>query len=237
MRQLIKKRFPHFYQWVKDVLGKDPESMKGVFSTIHQSNAWLGAESVSGLGSDSVNTRVLKQELPGMLLELGIKSMLDAPCGDLAWMKDIHGGLEQYIGADIVPEVIRRNKKLHRTGNSEFKVLDITSSRLPRVDLILCRDCLVHFSSEHVAAALRNFKDSGSTYLLTTTFTGPRPNINIRTGEWRPLNLEASPFSLPPPIRVVNEDYRGEDGKFADKSLGLWKLRDLDVAAVVKRIV
>jgi hypothetical protein len=236
MKQLIKRHFPHFYQSLKRLVAKDQESMKGVFSTIHKSNAWLGTESISGLGSDSVNTRVLKLELPGLFRELGIRSMLDAPCGDLAWMREIHGGLERYVGADIVPEVIRRNKELYRRPNSEFRVLDITKSKLPRVDLILCRDCLVHFSREHIGAALQAFKDSGSTYLLTTTFTGPRPNRDIRTGEWRPLNLEAPPFSLTAPTRIINEDYRGEDGQFSDKSLGLWELRSIDVVAIGKRI-
>jgi hypothetical protein len=40
----------------------------------------------------------------------------------------------------------------------EFLHLDITTDRLPKVDAILCRDCLVHCSFRQIAAAVRNFR-------------------------------------------------------------------------------
>jgi hypothetical protein len=239
MKEIIRRYFPaapRVYHAVRDVVTgrRKRPGMRAVFSSIHQSNAWLGAESVSGLGSDSVNTATVKRELPGLLRALGARTMLDAPCGDLNWIKDIDLGLDRYIGADVVPDVIRRNRELYQGASREFRVLDITKGRVPKVDVILCRDCLVHLSHRHAAAALRAFQKSGSRYLLTTTFTGPRENTDIQTGEWRPLNLERPPFSLPAPVRVLNEGYVGEDGQFADKSLGLWELQGLDIAALTK---
>jgi hypothetical protein len=233
MKQIIKRYFPaapRLYHAVRDTLTGKRKSTRAVFSSIHRSNAWLGAESVSGLGSDSVNTATLKRELPGLLRDLGARTMLDAPCGDLNWIKDIELGLDRYIGADIVRDVVRRNRELHQGSNRVFHVLDITRDAIPKVDVILCRDCLVHLSHRQAAAALRAFQRSGSRYLLTTTFTNPRDNPDINTGEWRPLNLERPPFSLPPPVRILNEGYSGEDGQFADKSLGLWELKSLILA-------
>ncbi len=239
MKDFLKTHFPNavgVYRALKKRLIPGDERMTAVFSEICQSNAWLGAESISGPGSDSVNTATIKREIPVLLGQLGVKSMLDAPCGDLNWMKDVGLSLERYIGADVVPEVIDRNQKSHARANSEFKVLDITRSRLPRVDLIFCRDCLVHLSYEQIGAALKRFQESGSRYLLTTTFTNPRVNTDMHTGGWRPLNLEKAPFNFPAPLHVINEQYVGDNGIYTDKSLGLWELSGLDVAAVSRRL-
>jgi hypothetical protein len=61
--------------------------------------------------------------------------------------------------------------------------LDLTKDRLPKVDLILSRDALVHLSSRDCLAALANFKSSKSQYLLMTTFPAVIKNEDILTGE------------------------------------------------------
>ena len=62
--------------------------------------------------------------------------------------------------------------------------LDITRDRLPRVDLILCRDVLPHLSFADIARAVDNFKRSGATWLLTNTFVDRPRNDDIPTGAW-----------------------------------------------------
>ena len=66
---------------------------------------------------------------------------------------------------------------------------DITRDALPRADVILCRDCLVHFSFKDIFAAIDNFKKSQSRYLLATTFIAFSENLDVATGEWRRLNM------------------------------------------------
>jgi hypothetical protein len=94
-------------------------------------------------------------------------------------------------------------------------------------DLIFVRDCLVHFSDEDVKTALRQICSSGCKYFLTTIFPDSKKNLPIETGEWRPLNLLIPPFNLPLPIEVFSEGCSENDGKYADKSLGLWHLDQL----------
>jgi hypothetical protein len=142
-------------------------------------------------------------------------------------MKHLTVGVEQHIGVDIVQELVEQNQRTLGGPHRRFLKLDITRDHLPQVDLILCRDCLVHFSFQEVFNALRNFKKSQSTYLLTTTFTGARPNPEIAMGSWHPLNLQLPPFNLPPPLRVIHEKCTEAGGIYADKSLGLWRLKDL----------
>jgi len=49
---------------------------------------------------------------------------------------------------------------------------DITSDPLPRADVILCRDCLVHFSLADAQAAIGNFARSGSAHAGAGCWTG-----------------------------------------------------------------
>ena len=136
-----------------------------------------------------------EQRLPMLWSDFDVGTILDLPCGDFYWMKHVPMDYIRYIGADILSELIQRNNELYGHPNVAFRRMNLLEDRLPKVDLILCRDCLVHFSYRHVETALRNICDSGSTYLLTTTFTERRRNHDIATGEFCLLNLEAQPFS------------------------------------------
>jgi hypothetical protein len=95
------------------------------------------------------------------------------------------------------------------------------------VDLILCRDCLVHLSLADIDAALKNIARSGSTYLAATTFPGRGVNPDIKTGGWRPLDLQAHPFYFPEPLAIINEQCTEAAGLYADKSLAVWRVIDL----------
>jgi SAM-dependent methyltransferase len=195
-----------------------------VFATIFRRNFWRGSYSRSGAGSDLVQTKIIRETLPRLLEELGVRSLLDLPCGDFYWMSKVDLNIDKYIGADIVEELIGINTRTFGSEKRTFIVSDVTNDALPTVDAIICRDCLVHLSFEDIQRAFSNINRSGAAYLLTTTFVGRAKNTNIRTGQWRPVNLAKPPFNLPIPLRVINEDCTEDDGAYADKSLGLWRL-------------
>ena len=201
--------------------------MQSTFAPFYAENRWGDSESVSGPGSNLERTAKLRSELPSLLEELNTRTLLDAPCGDFNWMKNTRVNLEQYIGVDIVPELIARNQSLYGDERTRFLFLDITRDKLPRADVILCRDCLIHFSNRHIASAIRNFKRSHSTYLLTNTYPQWSENKNIRTGDFRYLNLLAPPFNLPPPIKQIDEKLPEEREQFFGKTLALRNLADL----------
>ena len=197
------------------------------FTKIYEQNGFGGRESVSGPGSDLSQTAAVREALPGVLRQIGARSMLDAPCGDLFWMKQLQLDLDRYIGADIVATLIAENKRRFAGTKREFKVLDITRDPLPTVDVILCRDCLVHLPFAAITAALQNFKRSGSRYLLTTTFIERPDNSDIPAGFWRPLNLARAPFHFPPPELAIDERCTEDGGQYPDKRLSLWKIEQL----------
>ena len=208
--------------WKIWLLGKSP---KNIFSTMYARQLWGGAESRSGTGSGLRQTERIRKQLPALLKELNVRTILDAPCGDCYWMKTIELDVDHYIGADIVSEVIADNAKKYGDDTRCFVTLNIMNDDLPAVDLILCRDCLVHLSFRDIAAVINNVKGSKSKYLLTTTFTEQAANRNIQTGQWRLLNLERAPFNFPEPLRLIHEDQVVENG--FDKCLGLWRVADL----------
>lgn len=203
------------------------KQMQSTFAPFYSENRWGDSESVSGPGSSLERTAKLRNELPALLDEIGARTLLDAPCGDFNWMKNTTLNLEQYIGVDVIPELIAQNQNLYGNERTRFVLLDLTRDKLPRVDVILCRDCFIHFSDRHVAAAITNFKRSGSTYLLTNTYPGWNENQNIRTGDFRYINLLTLPFNFPPPLKQIEEKLPHERAQFFGKTLALWKLADL----------
>ena len=193
------------------------------FERIYRKQYWQNPESVSGPGSTLQATATLREHLPTLLRDLEIKSLLDIPCGDFHWMKEVELPVDFYIGADIVEPLIRENIKKYQRMDRLFFKLNILSDDLPQVDLILCRDLLVHFSNKDIIRAIKNIKSSSSTYLLTTHYPSTLDNIDIVTGQWRPLNLLRPPFCFPVPILVLNEN----DPNNSDKSLALFRIDDI----------
>ena len=198
-----------------------------IFTKIYTNNLWKGKNSVSGPGSELDQTGTVIQSLSRIIREYEFSTMLDVPCGDFHWMKEVDLGDVDYIGADIVTALLEENTRRYSGEQIRFQKCDLISDQIPCVDLILCRDCLVHFSSQDSFSALKNICDSHSGFLLTTTFPEQLVNQEIRTGGWRALNLEIEPFCFPPPLTTINEGCTEENGTYQDKSLGLWSIADL----------
>ena len=227
--RIAKEKFPRLFYWLYGLKSRRYKKLSAseIFTEKFENNLWHGDESLSGPGSSMDNTRVVRQKLPGLLRSLGVRRMLDIPCGDFFWMNHIELPVEEYIGADSVEALIVDNQRKYGRPGREFQTIDLLKDPLPRVDVIFCRDCLVHFSYSDVRRALKQMQDSGSTYLLTTTYPEKAPNVDILTGQWRPLNLQKPPFSFPAPIQMFLEESTEQNGFCADKSLGLWVLNTL----------
>ena len=195
--------------------------LDAVFSDIYRRNLWADPESVSGRGSTLARTEVIRAALPGLLESVGARSLLDAPCGDFNWMRHVELGGVEYTGADVVPELVGRNRQAYGGPGRTFVVADVRRDRLPRADVILCRDCFIHLSFRDIRAALANFKRSGARFLLATTHADVTKNEDAASGGWRLVNLRLPPFDFPEPRQLLVED--AELGK----CLGLWSLDEL----------
>ena len=187
---------------------------KDVFRSIYERNKWGNAESRSGHGSSLAATERLRAELPRLLKRFGIRSILDAPCGDFHWMarSRVHHLVDRYHGLDIVPNLIEANRRRWPSERVTFEVADLVKHQLPPADLILCRHLLIHLPMDDCQRVLWNFRASGSRYLLITDQPHIRENVEILwTGSFRPLNLSLPPFSLPRPLVTLDDKQEAED--------------------------
>jgi len=195
--------------------------IKETFTKIYTDNLWASAESKSGSGSELQNTEVLRKELSILFKKYEITSMLDIPCGDFNWMKEVDLSEINYLGADIVEELIQSNNTKYP--NKSFTVLNLIEEELPKADLVFVRDCLGHLSNKNVLKALENIKRSGSKYLLATSFTKWDQNPDIVDGGWKCINLMVAPFYMNP-IYLINENCQEGYPHYNDKCMLLFDL-------------
>ena len=168
------------------------------------------------------------------LQHLGIESLLDAPCGDFNWMRHVATGVASYVGVDVDARTVAELQRAHGSPRRRFVACDVTRDALPRADAIFCRDLLPHLSFAEIAQVLANFRRSGATWLLTTTFTGPRPNVDTSDCNWRTLNLALAPFGFRAPTLLLDERCSEVGGAYRDKSIAAWRLDELPIWSPVE---
>lgn len=188
-----------------------------VFSRIYARNLWHGTESPAGPGSTSVATQALARELPGLMQHYGWRSILDAGCNDSNWMPPLPG----YVGVDVVPAAIEKATTIHP--DREYLVADITTDRLPRCDVVFCRDALQHLSFADGLAALANFRRSGALWIITSTHQKVT-NRNIRTGAHYEINIQEPPFAFLEPEWLIADGTWDSGVRYPHKAIGLWAL-------------
>ena len=202
--RIVKKQI---YQKNKELIFNQDTSEKR-FNLIYKTNFWSSNESVSGYGSELKNTINIEKEIINIIKKYQIKSILDAPCGDFNWVKNILDKELSYIGGDIVQEIIDNNIRKFKSNNIKFIKLDITDESLPDSDLMICRDCLIHLSFQSIKLFFENFRKSNINYLLLTTYkmkdtTKEIDNLDIPDGEYREIDLSKPPFYLPKPLEEI----------------------------------
>jgi hypothetical protein len=151
-------------------------------------------------------TEHLRQQLPRLLVQFHIKSLLDLPCGDFHWMQ--HCVIPEdcsYIGGDIVPALIETNKRLYADSKRDFHVLNMYDSTLPMVDLWFCRDCLFHHPIANNVEAFKKFVQSGIKYIMFSDHYKTETNADIPIGQFSPYNYSIAPFNMPPPLASIED--------------------------------
>ena len=175
------------------------KSVEERFNKIYSTNYWSDNESKSGGGSSLRSTENIRIQLPKIIEKFNIKKLFDAPCGDFNWMPQVLKNVElDYIGSDIVDDLIVSNRKYEKD-NIKFSKLDIRIDKLPASDLMVCRDCLFHFSYEDIFLFLNNFLNCDIKYILLTSHLNVEnefENRNIVTGDVRKIDLFLKPFNF-----------------------------------------
>lgn len=190
------------------------------FTYIYRTNFWNADQSVSGPAASLENTAELRAQLPGLFDRYGIKRLFDGPCGDFYWMRHLLAAHPMdYVGGDIVRTMVERNQQSFGNDLTRFVHLDITRDPFPAADLWICRATLCHLSQADVFAALRRFAESDVAYMLASC-TNPDGFVNsdIVTGDYRRIDLQSPPYSLPRELACL------KDG---DDEMRLWSRRQV----------
>jgi hypothetical protein len=189
-------------------------SREQIFGLIYFHNLWGGTESLSGTGSQLSSTQDLRSRLQELLQRYQIRSIVDAPCGDFCWMKEVifPPTVVEYCGIDIVKSLIQANQAKYGSESIRFLTLDLVTNEPPQADLIICRDLFIHLALSECRAVLANFRSSGARQLLISSASKVRQNEEIaHTGTYRPLNLELPPFDLGEKLEVLDDSQQPGD--------------------------
>jgi hypothetical protein len=188
---------------------------KIVFNSIYKSNHWNKNQkfdldqSYSGPGSaaNSIQTNNLILELQKFFRENDIKNILDAPCGDCAWIKRIFQTDIKYTGIDVVEDLISQNKlTFSSNSNTEFYCKDLTEyNDFDNFDFILMRDFFIHMTISQIKKILNNLKKSNCRYFAFNNYESVNLNKEISTGQHRKINLIKDPFNLDFPFYKIQE--------------------------------
>jgi len=217
-------------------VGESPDQRRLFFHRVFASRDWPADDpsyvglKASGPGAMLRNSQnviaVLHSVIShvGSYLDKSMVSVLDAACGDMQWMPYVLDARSDvlYTGADIVPDIIAHHrKKFQRLRNAKFVEHDVVSQHLNHsYDIILLRDVLQHLWMADAMMALKHISESGSKFLLATTFPDMVVNVDVDKealgGRKSSYNLEQLPFSLESPV-CSSYDWNTEH-------ISLWKL-------------
>lgn len=228
---LVNKIFVRLINFLKDIIKSIIilfVNDKSKFFLIYQLGYWNSRNgSKSGVGSNLNSTENIRNELTKFIKKKKIKTLFDIPCGDFFWMRKIDLKKINYTGGDIVSDIIKSNKNIYSKKNIKFCNKDIITESIEKYDVIFVRDCFVHLSDKEIILSLKNICNSKSIYLISTFFEKNWNNSKSKKiDNWRPLNLMKTPFNLPKPDYILNDN--APHNKYdKNKFMGVWKIKKI----------
>lgn len=205
------------------------------FRLYYRSNFWGDAETASGDSSRLDKSEAISLLLQKLVFPLGIQ-LLDLGCGDCNWIGELTFKPSRYVGVDLVPELIERNRARFRSDSTEFYCHDMRQP-LPvsTADVVLIRDIFPHMSDDEVQTVIGNIRSLSASVLIANTFRGAPADRDMSLINHRSVDLESERFGLGPatfflpeePSSVFDQERRG---------LGIWELApDSRVARDLRR--
>lgn len=187
----------------------DGLSTQEVMEAIYTNKTWGGRKHdfYSGQGShlDKIVNPYVKKITQFLETFEPKLTVCDLGCGDFNVGSRLVAHSDGYIGVDIVPQLIERNKQRFQDAGLEFQCLNIVTDTLPEADCVLVRQVLQHLSNDEIARVvpkLEKFK-----YVIVTEHL-PKgdfvPNLdkktgaNIRLSSHSGVVLHEAPFDFKP---------------------------------------
>lgn len=175
--------------------------LEKIFTRIYERATWGKNEKgvgFSGGGSLLKNAEPYIDFLEDFIKINGIRTVVDAGCGDWEFSKYVDWSEVQYIGYDIVASVIENNRKSYIAPNIQFVHANFLEVELPSADLLVCKHVLQHLSVKDIRKMVKQLPKFK--YCLITNQvekeTLSSDNLDIYSGGSRKLDLSKPPYSL-----------------------------------------
>jgi hypothetical protein len=198
---------------------------KKKFSIIYYTGYWKNYKysSLSGAGSNIKKNSIFLKKLSAFIKNKKIRSVTDIPCGDFSWFKKLTLSNINYLGGDIVPDLIKRNKIKYRSKFNKFIILNIKTDRIPDSDFLIIRDLFIHFNDKEIFQSLNNIKKFKFKFIGITSHMNSSNTLSPLLGDnFRPINLTIPPFNLKKPDYII-QDYNSKISKKLNKQMIIWK--------------
>ncbi len=208
---------------------------KAVFNSIFKSNHWnkgknfnVNTQSYSGPGSveNTAQTNYLLSNLKKFFIQYDIKKILDAPCGDCAWIKNIFGNDLEYTGIDIVEDLIRENKfKFKSYKNVNFYCEDLNRfNNYEKYDFVLLRDFFIHLPLKNILEILKKLENSNCKFFAFNNYESIENNKDISFGQHRKINVFKEPFNFNKPyLKIAELTEENKSMKIKDNFIYIYK--------------
>jgi|LakMenEpi03Aug12_release.lakeMendotaPanAssembly.Ray.scaffolds.fasta_scaffold104823_3 hypothetical protein len=187
------------------------EEYQKLFTPTYTGDLWRGArgESKSGGGSSLSYAENFKNTLEITISDFEVETIFDCSCGDWNWMRSIKDILPNYLGVDVVQEIIDVNTEKFSAENINFVCNDMLSELKSKpndsIDLVICRQTFEHLSNGYIIDVLNEIKRVGK-YLIINSNNTISENVEFTADglNSRNINMDLEPFE---PILGLPEFY------------------------------
>lgn len=167
---------------------KKPWPTKEAMEQVYEKNLWGKGEDKFYSGEGSHQPKIVNPYKEAIISFFkSFKAPLavcDLGCGDFNIGKDFVAYTKQYVGVDIVENLIQYNKDKFIADNLEFHCLDIAVDDLPKGDCVIIRQVLQHLSNKEVESVLIKLRAFKFIILTEHIPTGDFvPNIDVISGQ------------------------------------------------------
>lgn len=187
-----------FILWLLNASLFAEKSIEEIFTKFYRAGVW-GENGFSLSGAEIGVNRGYVAFLQQFMDKNQITTVVDLGCGDWQFSRTIDWSGIQYIGFDVVKDVIERNKKCYEHSTIVFVHADALEIELPEADLLICKDVLQHLPHADIFRLLKQlhkFKHC----LITNDIdylTSSSKNPDTCRGGYHELDLTKPPFNLP----------------------------------------
>lgn len=158
------------------------------FARLYAKGGWSGLG--SGPGSEVRQAGPFLKALATLVRTFEPRSILDVGCGQGLALHALSDFTGDYVGIDLVPELIEENRQRFPAANVDFRVFDLVDGRgEQRFDLVVIKDVLQHLSRASAQALMANTaRMSAMVFLVNDSSCGKGTEAkDIEDGAYRPL--------------------------------------------------